>query len=193
MHGKTFFAGLIALFCVSLAYAADSDKKETTSVLNHTMKAINGQEVDLAKKYQGKVVLIVNVASACGYTPQYEGLQALYEKYGKEGLAIVGVPCNQFGAQEPGTESEILNFCKSNYGVTFDLLSKVDVNGEKQCALYKELTSAETNPKSAGPIKWNFEKFLIGRDGKLVTRFPSKVAPDSQELVGAIEGALKQK
>lgn len=168
---------------------AEDKSGDVPAVLKFKMKNLAGEEVDLAK-YQGKVVLFVNVASRCGYTPQYEGLQALHEKYKDKGLVIVGVPCNQFGAQEPGTSTEIAEFCKANYGVTFDLLEKVDVNGDSQCDLYKHLTSKETNPKSAGKVKWNFEKFLIGRDGAIAGRFGSGVSPDSAELIKAVEEAL---
>jgi glutathione peroxidase len=161
--------------------------------LDVKMETLDGKEVNLAKKYKGKVVLLVNVASKCGLTPQYKPLQALHAKYGKEGLAIVGVPCNQFGQQEPGTAKEISEFCKANYGVEFDMLAKVDVNGEKAVPLYKWLTSKETNPTYAGPIKWNFTKFLFDRDGQLVARFEPTVAPDSKEVVAAIEVELAKK
>jgi glutathione peroxidase len=154
------------------------------------MKSLTGQEVDLAQ-YQGKVLLIVNVASECGYTPQYKGLQALYSTYGPSGLMVLGVPCNQFGHQEPGTSAQIAQFCQKYYGVTFDMFEKVDVNGRNQCELYKQLTSADAHAKYPGPIQWNFEKFLIARDGSVVARFGSSVAPESKALVEAIERELK--
>jgi glutathione peroxidase len=160
-------------------------------MLHGKMKSPAGQEVDLAR-YHGKVVLIVNVASECGYTPQYKGLQALYDKYGQSGLMVLGFPCNQFGRQEPGTSEQIAQFCQKNYGVTFDMFEKVDVNGQNQCDLYKSLTSPDTNAKYAGPIQWNFEKFLIARDGTVVARFGSSVAPESKSLVEAIEREIKQ-
>jgi glutathione peroxidase len=162
------------------------------SPLNLVMKTLDDKDVNLAEKYAGKVVLLVNVASRCGFTPQYKTLEALHEKYAERGLAIVGVPCNQFGGQEPGTAAEIAEFCTKNYGVEFDLLAKVEVNGEGACPLYKYLTSEETNPKSPGPIGWNFEKFLFNRDGELVARFRSRVTPDSPEMIAAIEAALQK-
>jgi glutathione peroxidase len=160
-------------------------------VLHGKLKSLAGQEVDLSQ-YQGKVLLIVNVASACGYTPQYRGLQALYSKYAQDGLMVLGFPCNQFGRQEPGTSEQIAQFCEKNYGVTFDMFEKVDVNGTNQCALYKYLTSPDTNARCAGPIQWNFEKFLLARDGQVVARFGSGVAPESKALVEALERELKQ-
>jgi glutathione peroxidase len=158
-------------------------------MLHGKMTSLAGQEVDLAQ-YQGKVLLIVNVASECGYTPQYKGLQVLYNKYGPSGLKVLGFPCNQFGRQEPGTSEQIAQFCQRNYGVTFDMFEKIDVNGKNQSDLYKYLTSPDTNPKTAGPIQWNFEKFLIARDGTVVARFGSSVAPESRSLVEAIEREL---
>lgn len=161
-----------------------------TCPLKLKMKTLDGKEVDLAKKYEGKVVLLVNVASQCGLTPQYEQLQALHEKYGEQGLAVVGVPCNQFGKQEPGTAAEISKFCTDKYGVGFDLLAKVDVNGPDAVPLYKFLTSEETNPKFCGKITWNFEKFLFNREGQVVARFAPKVKPDAPEVIEAIEAEL---
>jgi glutathione peroxidase len=160
-------------------------------MLQGKMKSLAGQEVDLAQ-YQGKVLLIVNVASECGYTPQYRGLQALYNKYSQSGLMVLGFPCNQFGHQEPGSSQQIAQFCQKNYGVTFDMFDKVDVNGRNQCDLYKHLTSPEAHAKYPGPIQWNFEKFLIARDGTVVARFGSSVAPESKSLVEAIEREIKQ-
>jgi glutathione peroxidase len=160
-------------------------------MLQGKMKSLAGQEVDLSR-YRGKVLLIVNVASECGYTPQYKGLQALHTKYSQSGLAVLGFPCNQFGHQEPGTSEQIARFCERNYGVTFDMFEKVDVNGRNQCDLYKYLTSANTNAKHAGPIEWNFEKFLIARDGTVAARFRSSVAPESKSLVEAVERELER-
>ena len=159
-------------------------------MLQGKMKSLTGQEVDLAQ-YQGKVLLIVNVASECGYTPQYKGLQALYNKYSQGGLMVLGFPCNQFGHQEPGNSQQIAQFCQKNYGVTFDMFDKVDVNGRNQCDLYKHLTSPDAHAKYPGPIQWNFEKFLIARDGTVVARFGSSVAPESKSLVEAIEREIK--
>jgi len=168
------------------------EKEDTPAVLQFKIKDIAGNEVDLAR-YRGKVLLIVNVASRCGYTPQYQGLQALHEKYAERGLAILAFPCNQFRNQEPGTSEEIAAFCEKNYGVEFDLFEKIEVNGDEQCPLYQYLTTKETNPKTLGPIKWNFEKFLVGRDGAVIGQYRSKVAPESEELVKAIEAALGPK
>jgi glutathione peroxidase len=165
-------------------------KHEAATPLDQEMKTLDGKKVNLAKKYDGKVVLLVNVASKCGLTPQYEQLEALHDKYGEQGLAIVGVPCNQFNGQEPGTPQQIAEFCKTKYGVEFDLLAKVDVNGPDAAPLYKHLTSEETNPKYAGEITWNFEKFLFDRQGQLVARFAPRVKPDSKEVVTAIESEL---
>lgn len=165
-------------------------KANSESPLNQSMKTLDGQDVNPAEKYAGKVVLLVNVASFCGNTPQYKPLEALHEKYADQGLAIVGVPCNQFGHQEPGSAKEISEFCTSKYDVQFDLLAKVDVNGDNACPLYKWLTSKETNPKSPGPIQWNFEKFLFNRKGELVARFSPKTQPDSPEVVEVIEAEL---
>jgi glutathione peroxidase len=155
------------------------------------MKSLRGEDVDLAQ-YQGKVLLIVNVASACGYTPQYKGLQALYTKYAPAGFEVLGFPCNQFGQQEPGTADQIATFCQQRYGVTFPMFEKVDVNGPKQCALYKYLTSQDPRAPWAGVIQWNFEKFLLARDGHVVARFQSHVAPESKPLIEAIEHELAQ-
>lgn len=160
------------------------------SDISYTMKDLEGKEVDLAKKYEGKVLLLVNVASRCGLTPQYEGLQALQEKYKDKGLRVVGFPCNQFGAQEPGTATEIREFCSTNYGVTFDLFSKIEVNGDGACDLYKHLTALKTQPVGAGKITWNFEKFVVGRDGKVIARFAPKTKPDDPQLIKTIEAAL---
>ncbi len=184
-----------ALFMTQTAKAAGTAKSKSAEAtpLNVEMQTLDGHHVNLAKKYKGKVVLLVNVASKCGNTPQYEQLEALHEKYGKQGLAIVGVPCNQFRHQEPGTAEQIAEFCKSHYGVKFDLMSKVDVNGENAVPLYKYLTSKESDPKFGGNITWNFEKFLFNRDGQVVARFAPKVKPDSPPVVRAIEKELAQK
>jgi glutathione peroxidase len=172
------------------AAVSASVQANPASPLNQAMKTLDGKEVNPAEKYAGKVVLLVNVASKCGLTPQYKTLEALHEKYADQGLAIVGVPCNQFNGQEPGTAEEIATFCSTKYGVEFDLLEKVDVNGDAACPLYKWLTSEETNPKSPGPIEWNFAKFLFNRQGELVGRFSPRTTPDSSEVVEAIEAQL---
>jgi glutathione peroxidase len=154
------------------------------------VKDIDGKEVDLAKTYAGKVVLMVNVASKCGYTPQYEDLQKLYETYKGKGFVVLGFPANEFGAQEPGSNEEIKQFCTSKYKVTFPMFSKMVVKGDGISPLYKFLTDKETNAASAGEIKWNFTKFLIGRDGKVITRFEPAVKPSSKEVTEAVEKAL---
>jgi len=156
------------------------------NTLNFTMDSLDGKPVNLSK-YQGSVVLIVNVASACGYTPQYEGLQALHQKYASRGLRILGFPSNDFGGQEPGTNAEIGEFCKKNYGVEFDMFSKITVVGKNQAPLYRTLT---TTPGFSGNIEWNFEKFLLNRDGKVIARFKSPIEPLSAEMTKAIEAAL---
>jgi glutathione peroxidase len=184
----------LALLTPLLAWADGKEKgdKKVAPALNFKMKGIDGKEVDLSH-FQGKVVLIVNVASKCGNTPQYKELQKLYEKHEKEGLVVLGVPANEFGKQEPGSNDEIAQFCSSKYHVTFPMLAKVVVKGEGICPLYKYLTDKETDPKFDGPITWNFEKFLIGRNGEVVHRFKPRVKPESKEVVEAIETELKKK
>jgi len=180
---------MFALAAAALAADDSKEKKAVPPVLNFKMNSLDGKPVDLSK-YQGKVVLMVNVASKCGYTPQYMALEQLHEKYADKGLAILGFPANNFGQQEPGSDKDIGEFCTKNYGVKFDMFSKVSVKDEDQCPLYKFLTSSETDPNFAGEVKWNFEKFLISRDGQIVNRFRSKVTPDSDEMVKAIEAEL---
>jgi glutathione peroxidase len=189
----SLLAGLLALVAgVALASAADKGDKKVPPVLEFTMKTIDGKDVDLSQ-YQGKVVLFVNVASKCGYTPQYKALEALHEKYAKDGLVIIGVPANEFGKQEPGSNEEIAQFCKKTYDVQFPMLAKVVVKGDGQAPLYKYLTDKETDPKFAGDIQWNFTKFLVSRDGQIVHRFEPKVKPDSEEMTKAIEAELAKK
>jgi glutathione peroxidase len=154
------------------------------------MRSIDGQQVSL-KSYHGKVVLLVNVASRCGFTPQYAGLEALYEKYKDSGLVIVGIPANNFAQQEPGTDEEIKKFCSSKYNVTFPMMSKVSVLGDDKTPLYVFLTGKDTDPRFGGDIKWNFTKFLFDRNGKPVARFEPNVTPDSPEVTAAIESAFK--
>lgn len=157
--------------------------------LNFTMDSIDGKPVKLSK-YAGKVVLMVNVASKCGLTPQYEELEALHEKYHDKGLAVLGFPANEFGKQEPGSNEEITEFCKKNYGVEFDMFSKVVVKGDDKCDLYKFLTSKEKNGKFGGDISWNFEKFLVNKKGEVVARFEPRTKPDAPEVIKAIEAEL---
>lgn len=185
---RGWVSGVLAVAVMGVSAFAKDDAK---SPLDFTVKSIDGKTVEL-NKYKGKVVLIVNTASQCGLTPQYKSLEALHEKYNGEGLSILGFPCNDFGAQEPGTEDEIVKFCKDNYDVKFDMFSKVTVKGEKKSPLYQFLTSKETNPSYAGEISWNFEKFLVGKDGQVVKRFKPGTAPDSKEVVAAIETELKK-
>jgi glutathione peroxidase len=152
---------------------------------------IEGNKVHLSR-YHGKVVLMVNVASKCGFTRQYKGLQALHQAYAKEGLAVLGFPANQFGRQEPGTNEQIQEFCTTRFGVEFDMFAKVVVKGEGICPLYAFLTDKEANGEFGGPIRWNFTKFLIGRDGKVVARFGSRVKPSSKKMIAAIEAELNK-
>src|SRR5262249_11097743 len=185
------WVALLAVFGLqALAPAGEKGGKKVPAVLSFKMTSLDGKEVDLAR-YQGKVVLFVNVASQCGFTPQYEDLQALHPKFGKAALAVVGVPSNDFGAQEPGNNAEIAEFCKKNYGVTFDMLAKVAVKGKNQCPLYRFLTSKETNPRFAGNVRWNFEKFLVGRNGEVVARYASDAGFD--EITQAIQRELAKK
>jgi len=156
------------------------------SIYDFTINSIDGAAKPLSE-LKGKVVLIVNVASRCGYTPQYAGLEALYEKYKDQGFVIVGVPANNFGAQEPGTNEEIKTFCTRKYNVTFPMMAKVSVKGDDIAPLYQYLTSTQ-----GGEVKWNFTKFLIGKDGKVAERFEPKVTPDAPEVAAAIERALQQ-
>ena len=175
---------------IGFAFTCRAEEKKVTSPLDYKLKDIDGKDYDLSK-LKGKVVLLVNVASECGYTPQYKGLQALYKKYEKDGLVIVGIPANEFGKQEPGSNQEIKQFCSSKYSVTFPMMGKVVVKGEGQIPLYKTLV--ESTPAKDGKIQqvgWNFEKFLIGRDGKIAGRFKSAVEPMSDALTKAIKTEL---
>ena len=188
---------ILALFiCLgSVAYLSNSApivSAKTKSVLDFKMKDIDGKDVKL-KKYKGDVLLIVNTASKCGYTPQYQGLQTIYTKYKEQGFEVLGFPANNFGGQEPGAESEIKEFCESKYKVTFPMFAKISVKGEDQNSLYKFMTSKETNPNFAGDISWNFNKFLVNRKGEVVARFSSKDTPESEAVTGAIEKYLKDK
>jgi glutathione peroxidase len=159
------------------------------TVYDFTLNSIDNQPTPLSN-FKGKVVLLVNVASRCGYTPQYEGLEALYEKYKDRGFVIVGIPANNFGAQEPGTNAEIKTFCTAKYHVTFPMMSKVSVKGDDITPLYAYLTDKSIHPKTGGEIGWNFTKFLVGPDGKVIARFDSKVEPQSKEVTSAVEDAL---
>lgn len=176
---------LTALFTASVStmHAADS-------VFDITVKDIKGADTSLSA-YKGKVLLIVNVASKCGFTKQYTGLEAIYAKYKDQGLVVLGFPCNQFGGQEPGTEAEIAEFCSVKFNVKFPLFAKIEVNGPGRAPLYTFLSGEGS--KFPGKIGWNFNKFLVGRDGQVIARYESKVAPESEELVKAVEAALAVK
>ena len=192
---RSLFVAALAAMLIAMAISTHASEKGAAKVpaaLNFKMNALDGKEVDLGK-YQGKVLMVVNVASKCGFTPQYEQLQALHQKYGPKGLAVLGFPCNQFKAQEPGTAQEIQEFCRINYGVTFPLFAKIAVNGDGACPLYKHLTSLGTKPKGPGKIDWNFEKFVIGRNGNVVARFAPKTKPDAPEVIKVIEAELATK
>ncbi len=160
-----------------------------TKPLMGTVMSIDGKPVELGS-YTGKVVLVVNVASHCGFTKQYEQLQKVYEKYQERGFVVLGFPCNQFGQQEPGSEAEIKTFCEKTFSVDFPMFSKIDVNGENASPLYQYLTSDTIPLSDQGPVKWNFEKFLFNRNGDLIGRYRSAVEPDDAELIKAIETAL---
>ena len=184
--------------CIVLAVAAitslgsgrPASEPGTRSIYDFTMNDIDGKRVNLAD-FKGKVVLVVNVASRCGFTPQYEGLQKLYLKYQQQGFVILGFPANNFGFQEPGTNAEIKSFCSAKYNVTFPIFSKISVKGDDIDPLYKYLTDKGSNPQYGGDIKWNFNKFLIDRQGNIVARFEPQVKPDSDQMVQAIEKALQ--
>jgi glutathione peroxidase len=185
-------AGLLFVPAIASAQEKDKGEKKVPAALNFKMKSIDGKDVDLSK-YQGKVVMFVNVASQCGNTPQYKQLQELHDKYSKDGLVIVGVPANEFGGQEPGTDAEIAKFCDSKYNVKFDMMSKSVVKGDGICPLYKYLTSKDTDPKFAGDVTWNFEKFVVARNGEVAARFKPKVKPDAEEVIKVLEEELKKK
>jgi glutathione peroxidase len=172
-----------------LTIAAAVAGAEAHSIYDFTMRSIDGQQVSL-KSYSGKVVLLVNVASKCGFTPQYAGLESVYEKYKDRGLVIVGIPANNFAQQEPGTNEEIKKFCSNKYNVSFPMMSKVSVLGDDETPLYQFLTSKSANPQIGGDIKWNFTKFLFDRNGNPVARFEPAVKPDSPEVTAAIEATL---
>ena len=172
--------------------AADNPTKggKAPLIYDFTLKNIDGKDVKL-DQFRGKALLLVNVASQCGYTPQYEGLQKIYSKYKDMGLVVLGFPANNFGAQEPGTDKEIKTFCSTKYNVTFPMFSKISVKGTDKHPLYQFLTDEKTDPKFAGEITWNFNKFLIDKNGNIVGRFESKDTPESDKVTGAIEQVLK--
>jgi glutathione peroxidase len=181
---------LKTLLMLAAGFAAGAQIQSAASIYDYKLTSIDMEPVPLSQ-FQGKVVMLVNVASRCGYTPQYAGLEALYRKYKDQGFVIVGVPANNFGQQEPGTNSEIKTFCKRKYDVTFPMMAKVSVAGNDIAPLYAYLTDKNANPETGGEIKWNFTKFLIGKDGKILARFEPNVTPGDPALVNAVESALK--
>ncbi|MFL6274527.1 MAG: glutathione peroxidase [Blastocatellia bacterium] len=187
-------AVMLASVLTVVALSRANDKTETATVANSiydfSLKNIDGKETSLAD-YRGKVVLVVNVASRCGFTPQYEGLEKVYLKYKDRGLVILGFPANNFGGQEPGSNEEIKSFCSLKYNVTFPMFTKISVKGDDIHPLYKYLTDKQSDPQFGGDVKWNFNKFLIGRDGKIIGRFEPAVKPESPEVAQAIEQALE--
>jgi glutathione peroxidase len=182
------FAG----FAAGAGRADEPSKPAAGGALNFQVQDIDGKTVDLAKAHQGKVLLIVNTASQCGYTPQYKGLEAAYNKYKAKGFEVLAFPANEFGAQEPGSNSEIKAFCTTTYNVTFPIYSKIVVKGPGIHPLYQYLTDAKTDPKFAGDISWNFNKFLIDRNGRVIARFDSEDDPESPKVTKAIEAALAE-
>jgi glutathione peroxidase len=184
----------LTTFLLTLSVAVTSSTFAAESVHAFKMKSLKGEEVDFST-YKDKVLLIVNTASKCGLTGQYEQLQAMHEQYEDKGLVILGFPCNQFGKQEPGTDAEISEFCLENYGVEFAMFSKIDVNGEDSAALYKYLKAAaplEDKGKTKDNIRWNFEKFVVGKDGTVAGRFHPRVKPDAEEVVTLIDTKLAE-
>ncbi len=182
----------VAYSLVSKSIAQEEAKNNAvppSSILGHTMTSLDGQEIDL-KTLEGKVLLIVNVASRCGLTQQYTALEELHKKYGGQGFAVIGFPCNQFLGQEPGTSEQIKQFCTKEFGVTFPMFSKIEVKGEGACELYQQLTAMDLAPAGPGPISWNFEKFIIGRNGVPVARFSPRTKPDSEEVIKVLEAQL---
>lgn len=178
---------MIAFTTASLFNSSSSN--DSTNISELKVKDINLNEVNLSK-YKGKVLLIVNVASKCGFTSQYEGLQKIYEKYNDQGFVVLGFPCNDFGGQEPGTNEEIKSFCSLNYNVTFPMFDKVHVKGDEKSPLFELLTNNSTTGKSA--IKWNFEKFIIDKEGNIVDRFRTTTKPDSKKIISLIEKELSK-
>ena len=188
MKTTSILSLLIATITMT-AFISSASAGDAKSVHEFSVKDIDGKDVDLSK-YKGKALLIVNVASKCGKTPQYANLVALQKSFKKKGLLVLGFPANNYGKQEPGTNDEIKEFCSSKFQVDFPMFAKVSVKGDDQAPLFQYLTTAE-NPDAKGDIKWNFEKFLIGKDGKLIRRFKSGVVPDSPEVIAAVEKAVK--
>lgn len=191
-RGAATLAPVLSLAIGIYAYGGPSRDQKARGPLDFTVKSITGKDVKLSA-HRGKVVMIVNVASLCGLTPQYAGLQQLHEKYRRRGLVVLGFPANDFNSQEPGSNDEIKRFCTTKYRVTFPMFAKIVVKGDGQAPLYRYLTSRETNPEFSGEIEWNFAKFLIGRDGRIAGRFAPRIAPDDPSLIAAIEKLLEEK
>ena len=197
MKAKLAFACAVSLVVIAVIAIFSSRRvidaaggEKMNSIYDFTLKDIDHKEVNLGQ-FRGKVVLVVNVASRCGFTPQYEGLQKTYLKYKDRGFVILGFPANNFLSQEPGTDEEIKTFCSTKYSVTFPIFSKISVKGDDIHPLYKFLTSKETNPEFGGDIKWNFSKFLLDKNGKVIARFEPAIKPESDQVVQAIEQALQ--
>lgn len=184
--GAAYHLGLIG------GSTSPSEPVPESSVYDFTMRDIDGNDTKLST-YRGKVSMIVNTASKCGFTPQYGGLQSIYDRFKDRGFVVLGFPANNFMGQEPGTEAEIKEFCSTKYKVTFPMFAKISVKGDDQHPLYNFLTNPATNPQFAGEIAWNFNKFLVDRDGKVVARFGSREKPDSEAVIAAIENALSKK
>ncbi len=183
-------AAAFSLILTSRASDKPGGKDKMNSIYDFSLKDIDHKQVSLSQ-YRGKVVMIVNVASRCGFTPQYEGLQKLYLKYKDQGFVILGFPANNFGFQEPGSDEEIKTFCSAKYNVTFPIFSKISVKGDDIHPLYKLLTSKESDPEFGGDIKWNFNKFLVDKSGKIIARFEPPVKPESDQVIQAVEKALQ--
>jgi len=177
----------VAMFAIAAVLAGPAFGG--AEVLDHTMKDIDGKDVELSQ-FKGKVILMVNVASKCGLTPQYEQLVALQDKYADQGFTVLGFPANNFMQQEPGTNTEIKEFCSTRYGVQFPIFSKISVKGDDQAPLYAELTSSDSNGEFGGEIPWNFTKFLVNKEGEVVSRFEPRTKPDDAEVTSAIEKEL---
>ncbi|HMB01052.1 MAG TPA: glutathione peroxidase [Spirochaetota bacterium] len=196
-RNKVIWAALLILIIISCGWAANEKKEEKmaqnteniNSIYDFTMDDIDGNPVPL-RNYKGKVIMLVNVASKCGFTPQYEALQRIYARYQDRGLVILGFPANDFLWQEPGSNDEIKKFCTLQYNVTFPMFAKISVRGSKTASLYKFLTDKKLHPENGGKIKWNFTKFFIDRKGKVAARFSPKTVPDSKEVITVIERLL---
>jgi glutathione peroxidase len=186
------YAALILLSTAVAACSPSDAAKEPVTMWNAPIKTLQGQATTLGT-FKGKALLLVNVASKCGNTPQYEGLEALQKKYEAKGFTVVGFPCNQFGGQEPGSAEQIQTFCKTTYGVTFPMMEKIEVNGANKHAIYAELEQVADADGHKGDIRWNFEKFVVSADGKKITRFAPKTQPQDPAVVAAIEAAVPKK